>query len=216
MSKEITLKLEWERRDEETLRGYLSGHPETTLFLLSAANPQGDVKLRGAFVPDAEEQEVWDIENAKAAAGKYMLDWIGMVANQVASNAEVSEPGDRHAANAMYAGGHGKLVVAELHKELLAAYDAGAREIQRLNEVLGMAAELHMASENERLALRGALTDVGQYLECIVERAEAIGEANAIRSKLGYISAALSCAPLPPNDEAQRRRDREASSETET
>ena len=86
MSKEINLKLEWERRDEETLRGYLSGHPETTLFLLSAANPQGDVKLRGAFVPDAEEQEIWDIENAKSAAGKYMLDWIRMVANQVASN----------------------------------------------------------------------------------------------------------------------------------
>jgi len=91
MSKEITLKLEWERRDEETLRGYLSGHPETTLFLLSAANPQGDVKLRGAFVPDAEEHELWDIENAKTAAGKYMLDWIGMVANQVASNTESSD-----------------------------------------------------------------------------------------------------------------------------
>lgn len=86
MSKEINLTLEWNRRDANTLRGYLAGHAETTLFLLEAANPHGDVYLRGAFIPDAEEHELWDIENAKAAAGKYMLDWIGMVASHVASN----------------------------------------------------------------------------------------------------------------------------------
>lgn len=86
MGKKINMQLEWERRDEKTMRGYLSGHPEITLFLLSAANPQGEVKLRGAFVPDAEEHEVWEIENAKAAAREYMLDWIEMTASHVVFN----------------------------------------------------------------------------------------------------------------------------------
>ena len=67
--KEIKLTIEWEHRDEETIRGFLRGHSETTLFLLVAADREGRVKLQGAFVPDEDEKETWGIENAKAAAG---------------------------------------------------------------------------------------------------------------------------------------------------
>ena len=78
---EKLIEIVWERRDEETMRGYLAGHPETTLFLLVAASPDGRVKLRGAFVPDADEQETWDIQNAKTAAHVYMRDWLEMFAS---------------------------------------------------------------------------------------------------------------------------------------
>ena len=69
------------------MRGYLSGHPETTLFLLVVASPDGRVKLQGAFVPDADEQETWDIQNAKTAAHVYMRDWLEMFASYQAPNA---------------------------------------------------------------------------------------------------------------------------------
>jgi hypothetical protein len=76
------LTLEWAVRDAQTLRGYLAGHPETTLFLIISGNPLADVRLYGAFVPDNEEQKLWGINNAKDAAEQYMRDWLEMVAPQ--------------------------------------------------------------------------------------------------------------------------------------
>ena len=84
--KEKDIQIEWEIRDEETIRGFLRGHPETTLFLLVAADREGRVKLQGAFIPDADEQELWDIENAKTAAGEYMRLWLEMLAGHIAPN----------------------------------------------------------------------------------------------------------------------------------
>ena len=72
------------------MRGYLAGHPETTLFLLVAV-PDGQVKLQGAFVPDDEEQELWDIQNAKTAAHVYMRDWLEMFASYQAPNNAISK-----------------------------------------------------------------------------------------------------------------------------
>ncbi len=70
--------LVWEphKRELITQRAYLHGHPETTLFLLSEWD--GEFKLSGAFMPDAEEEETWDEQNAKMAAQRYMVEWIQM------------------------------------------------------------------------------------------------------------------------------------------
>lgn len=90
MSNPIELKLEWAVKDKFTLRGYLAGHPETTLFLLRhpiRLPPDGSdelVHFSGAFVPDADERMIWPMEQAKVKAGEYMMAWIGMVAGEVA------------------------------------------------------------------------------------------------------------------------------------
>ena len=66
---------------------HLVGHPETTLFLITPANPQGEVFLHGAFVPDdEEEEEKWAIENAKAAAERYLTDWVKIAITTIAAN----------------------------------------------------------------------------------------------------------------------------------
>lgn len=83
--------LRWERRSEYRIRGYLVGHPETTLFLIVPANPSGEVHLQGAFVPDDEEAEVWAVSNAQAAAEKYMLDWLATCGREIAANDRISD-----------------------------------------------------------------------------------------------------------------------------
>ena len=91
---EKQIEITWEQRDEETVRGYLSGHPETTLWLLKRARPDGRVNLLGAFVPDEDEKEEWDIENAKTAAHVYLREWLMMFAQYKAPN-DGLEPSSR-------------------------------------------------------------------------------------------------------------------------
>lgn len=80
--------LQWELRNGETdLRGYLPGHRDTTLFFM-CPSPQGShqVRLIGAFVPDDEEREDWDVRNAMAAAEQYVLDWVEMFYREFSPN----------------------------------------------------------------------------------------------------------------------------------
>lgn len=75
----------WVQRNEETLKGYITGHPETTLFLITAI-PDGRVKLCGAFIPNDEEHEIWDLQNAKAAAEGYVIEWLETVGRKILSS----------------------------------------------------------------------------------------------------------------------------------
>jgi hypothetical protein len=77
--------LSWERQSEQRMRGYLSEHPENTLFILDA-EPDGSVKMTGAFIPDAEESEIWEIRNAQAAAERYLMDWLKTFIGAIAAN----------------------------------------------------------------------------------------------------------------------------------
>ena len=71
----------WETVNAETVRGFLSGYPGTTLFTLTATL-SGSVRICGSLVPDDERQELWQIENAKAAAVSYVEEFILRVANK--------------------------------------------------------------------------------------------------------------------------------------
>jgi hypothetical protein len=91
------------KQDGEYQSAHLIGHPETTLFLITPANlflitpanPQGEVFLHGAFVPDDEERgEKWAIENAKSAAERYLTDWVKIALTVIAANAAHKPCGD--------------------------------------------------------------------------------------------------------------------------
>jgi hypothetical protein len=82
-----TKLLRWELKDSETIRGYLRGHPEITLYLINTSRGEQRLLLLGAGIPDTEEHELWPgRENAQAAAEQYLLDWVKLAADTIASN----------------------------------------------------------------------------------------------------------------------------------
>jgi len=76
--------ISWEFKNDEVIRGTIIGHPETTMFLINIQH-DGTVRLAGAFIPDDEEHEVRDIEYAKMAAERYLLEWLGKVGATILS-----------------------------------------------------------------------------------------------------------------------------------
>ena len=87
--------ISWEIQNDEVIRGTITGHPETTMFLINAQY-DGTVRLSGCFIPDdTEREEVWDLENAKKAAEVWLLGWLEKVGAKILSaNAEL-----KHGAN---------------------------------------------------------------------------------------------------------------------
>lgn len=75
----------WEIKNDEVIRGTIAGHPKTTMFLLNAQF-DGTIKLTGCFIPDdAERNDVYDLDNAKAAAEGYLLGWLRTVGAAILS-----------------------------------------------------------------------------------------------------------------------------------
>jgi len=72
----------WENRTPTVLRGYLVDREHTTLFLIDLL-PDGRGRLSGAFIPDAAEGEVLDLETAKAKAEQYLLGWVHDVGSPI-------------------------------------------------------------------------------------------------------------------------------------
>jgi hypothetical protein len=73
------LSLEWNGLHGGVHRATLSGHPETTMFLLTPLS-DGSFVMSGAFIPDAADGLRWKSEeDAKNAAMGYLLKWMRMI-----------------------------------------------------------------------------------------------------------------------------------------
>jgi hypothetical protein len=64
----------WRPEHNKLICGYLRGHPETTLFILELKG-NDQATLSGAFIPDADENEIFTIEDGKQLAELYLMEW---------------------------------------------------------------------------------------------------------------------------------------------
>jgi hypothetical protein len=69
----------------QRMRGFLSGQPGHTLFIIKPIGLSGQhVHLLGAFISDQQErQKVYGLEGAKCAAEEILRDWVCMAAELI-------------------------------------------------------------------------------------------------------------------------------------
>lgn len=92
--------LDWEYQPDHEprrWRGYLKGHPETTLFLLNLCEDRDDrCNLLGAVIPDDEDGKGLNsrclIQWARFAAEEYLRDFMQTV-RAAEANSLLNEPG---------------------------------------------------------------------------------------------------------------------------